>query len=101
MLLSGFASPIENMPDWLQTADAGQPGSVLHGDRQGLFLKDMPDVIVIQNLWPMAIIGTVTLSSATWLFRHRGVNQRRAAAAGSRGSDLCRLGDLCRLAKRG
>ena len=35
MLLSGFASPIENMPDWLQYADAGQPGPALHGDRQG------------------------------------------------------------------
>ena len=35
MLLSGFATPIENMPDWLQTADAGEPDAPFHGDREG------------------------------------------------------------------
>ena len=29
MLLSGFASPVENMPDWLQTLTHGEPGAAL------------------------------------------------------------------------
>ncbi len=75
-LLSGFASPVENMPDWLQTVTLANPVRYFMVIVKGIFLKDMPASIVVQNLWPMAIIGTVTLSSAIWLFRHRGVNQR-------------------------
>ena len=39
MLLSGFASPVENMPDWLQYRDARQPDPALHGDRQRHILE--------------------------------------------------------------
>jgi ABC-2 type transport system permease protein len=71
MLLSGFASPIENMPDWLQTVTLANPIRYFLVIVKGGFLKDMPAAAVLRNLWPMAVIAAVTLSAATWLFRHR------------------------------
>jgi ABC-2 type transport system permease protein len=71
MMLSGFASPIENMPDWLQTATRANPIRYYIVIVKGVFLKDLPAEMVFQNLWPMALIALVTLSAATWLFRHR------------------------------
>jgi ABC-2 type transport system permease protein len=71
ILLSGFASPIENMPDWLQFVTRANPIRYFIVIVKGIFLKDLPLAIVLENLWPMIVIGTVTLSSATWLFRRR------------------------------
>ena len=70
-LLSGFASPIENMPDWLQTITYGNPLRYFMLIVKGIFLKDLPATIVVENLWPMALIGLITAVSAAWLFRHR------------------------------
>ncbi len=71
MTLSGFASPIENMPDWLQTATLVNPVRYFITICKGVFLKDAPPVVVAENIWPMALIAVVTLSSAAILFRHR------------------------------
>jgi len=71
MTLSGFASPVENMPDWLQYVTLANPVRYFIVIVKGIFLKDAPAAVVAQNVWPMAIIGFVTLSSAAWLFRHR------------------------------
>ncbi len=71
ILLSGFASPIENMPDWLQKVTLANPIRYFVVIVKGIFLKDLPVSVVAQNLWPMLVIGAVTLSSSTWLFRHR------------------------------
>ncbi|HVX14657.1 MAG TPA: ABC transporter permease [Pirellulales bacterium] len=71
MLLSGFASPIENMPDWLQYVSYANPIRYFMVIVKGIFLKDMPAAVAIGYLWPMAIIAAVTLSAATWLFRRR------------------------------
>jgi len=71
MSLSGFASPIENMPDWLQYATLANPIRYYIVIVKGVFLKNAPPDVVFANMWPMAIIAVVTLSSAAWLFRHR------------------------------
>jgi ABC-2 type transport system permease protein len=71
ILLSGFASPIENMPDWLQRATLANPIRYFMVIVKGIFLKDLPAAIVFENLWPMTVIAAVTLSSAAWLFRRR------------------------------
>jgi ABC-2 type transport system permease protein len=71
VLLSGFASPIENMPDWLQSATLVNPVRHFLVIVRGLFLKDMPATEILHNLWPVAAIALVTLSAASWLFRHR------------------------------
>jgi ABC-2 type transport system permease protein len=71
ILLSGFATPIENMPEWLQTLTLANPLRYYVAIIKGVFLKGMPAAIVVQLLWPLAVIALVTLSAATWLLWHR------------------------------
>jgi ABC-2 type transport system permease protein len=71
ILLSGFASPIENMPDWLQTLTLANPVRHFMVIAKGVFLKDMPALEVARNLLPLLVIASVTLSTAIWLFRRR------------------------------
>lgn len=69
--LSGYATPIENMPDWLQQATVVNPLRYYLVIAKGLFLKDMPAPIVFEQVWPMAIIACFTLTGAGWFFRRR------------------------------
>jgi ABC-2 type transport system permease protein len=69
--LSGFATPIENMPHWLQPLTHAIPLRHFLVITKGSFLKAMPIDVLISNTWPMAIIAIFTLSGATWFFRHR------------------------------
>jgi ABC-2 type transport system permease protein len=71
ILLSGFASPIENMPRWLQWLTVANPCRHFLVVSKGVFLKAMPVSEVITNTVPLAIIAAVTLSAATLLFRGR------------------------------
>lgn len=71
VLLSGFATPIENMPDWLQPITFLIPLRYFLVIVKGIFLKAMPMSVVLNNTWPMAVIAIFTLTGATWLFRRR------------------------------
>jgi ABC-2 type transport system permease protein len=71
VLLSGFASPVENMPDWLQTITLADPLRHFIVIAKGVFLKSMPTAEVLHNLWPLVVLAVLTLSAATWLFRRR------------------------------
>jgi ABC-2 type transport system permease protein len=71
VLLSGFASPIENMPDWLRTLTLANPLRHFIVIVKGVFLKEAPAGVLLESLWPLAVIAAVTLSAATWLFRRR------------------------------
>lgn len=71
ILLSGYASPIDNMPGWLQTITYGNPARYFIIIVQGLFLKAMPAAAVYQQLWPMLVIAVLTLGASAWLFRAR------------------------------
>ncbi len=71
VLLSGYATPIENMPTWLQNVTYANPLRFYLVIAKGVFLKDMPFDIVLSNVWPMMLIATFTLSLSTWFFRHR------------------------------
>jgi ABC-2 type transport system permease protein len=71
IILSGFATPIENMPEWLQTITYLNPLRYMLVISRGIFLQDMTAGIVLANIWPMALIGAVTASAAAWLFRNR------------------------------
>jgi ABC-2 type transport system permease protein len=71
MLLSGFASPVENMPDWLQAVTMANPARHFIVIVKGVFLKAMPAEDVLNSLWPLVGIGLATLSASTWLFRRR------------------------------
>lgn len=69
--LSGFATPIENMPVWLQHMTSVISLRYFLVIAKGTFLKAMPWHIVLANTWQMALIACFTLSAATWLFRRR------------------------------
>jgi drug efflux transport system permease protein len=71
ILLSGFLTPVENMPDWLQPITLVDPMRYFTVIARGLFLKAMPASAVAQLLWPMAAIALVTLAAAAWLFGRR------------------------------
>jgi ABC-2 type transport system permease protein len=71
ILLSGFASPIENMPRWLQWLTLANPSRHFLVISKGIFLKDMPASEVFANMIPLVVIAAVTLSGASWLFRSR------------------------------
>ncbi len=69
--LSGFATPVENMPDWLQMATLANPIRHILVLMHGLFLKALPAELAWQSIWPMLVIAAVTLPGAAWLFRRR------------------------------
>jgi ABC-2 type transport system permease protein len=71
MLLSGFATPIDNMPGWLQSVTQLNPLRYFLVIVTGVFMKDIPLHQVVANTIPLMLIATVTLSTASWLFRRR------------------------------
>lgn len=71
ILLSGYASPIDNMPGWMQVITYANPARYFLNIVQGVFLKAMPAEAVLHQLWPLAIIACVTLAASAWLFRAR------------------------------
>jgi ABC-2 type transport system permease protein len=71
IILSGFATPIENMPNWCQWLTVINPIRYMLVFSRGIFLKDLPTMLVLNQLWPMLLIGAATMAAATWLFRRR------------------------------
>jgi ABC-2 type transport system permease protein len=71
VLLSGFATPIENMPAWLQPVTYVIPLRYMLLISKGIFLKDLPASVILNNTWPLAIIALVNLLGAGFLFRRR------------------------------
>jgi ABC-2 type transport system permease protein len=71
VLLSGFPSPVENMPLWLQYVDWLNPLRHFIVIVKGVFLKDLGLAALLPSLWPLLIIATLTLGAADWMFRRR------------------------------
>ncbi|MGD9331548.1 MAG: ABC transporter permease [Desulfobacterales bacterium] len=71
VILSGFATPIANMPVWLQNVTVVNPLRWFLIIVRGIFLKDMPPAVVLANIYPMVLIALATLAAATWLFKRR------------------------------
>lgn len=71
VLLSGFATPIENMPDWLQPFTYIIPLRYMLIIMKGLFLKALPFTAVLNQIWPMLLISCFTLIGAGAFFRKR------------------------------
>ena len=71
MMISGFATPVENMPQFLQHLAQGSPLKHFLIIVQGSFLKSMPAADVWSNVWPMLIIAAVTLTTATLFVQRR------------------------------
>lgn len=71
VLMSGFATPVENMPLVLQWMAQGIPLTHFLVIVEGTFLKAMPASDIIANTWPLAVIALTTLTAATLLVRSR------------------------------
>lgn len=71
ILISGFATPVENMPGWLQVVAEASPLKHFLIIVQGLFLKALPLADVLAHAWPMAVIAAVTLSTAVVFVQRR------------------------------
>lgn len=72
VILSGFASPIENMPqlvEWLSRLDPVRYMLVIS---RGVFLQDMPVAVAVHAIWPMALIGLICMAIA-WAAVRRAV----------------------------
>jgi ABC-2 type transport system permease protein len=71
IILSGFATPIRNMPALVQDLTLLNPMRYFLVVLRGVFLEGTPFHLLIPQFWPLAVIGVVTLAIAGWLFRHR------------------------------
>jgi ABC-2 type transport system permease protein len=71
VILSGFATPIANMPEAVQTLTLLDPLRYFMVVLRGVFLEGTPFHLLLDQFWPMAVIGLSTLTLAGWLFRHR------------------------------
>ena len=71
MLLSGFTTPVSNMPEALQIATLINPLRFAIDLVQRVYLEGVGFATVWPNLLPLLAIAAVTLPLAAWLFRHR------------------------------
>jgi ABC-2 type transport system permease protein len=71
VILSGFATPIGNMPQAVQYITLFNPLRYFMVVLRGVFLEGTPFSLLLNQFWPMALIGVCTLAFAGWLFRHR------------------------------
>ncbi len=72
VILSGFATPIENMPPLIQDLTLANPMRYFLVVVRSSFLEGPPMALIAGQLWPMALIAAVTLTGAAWLFRRSG-----------------------------
>ncbi len=71
VLLSGFATPVENIPEWLRWIAEIIPLKHYLIILQGSFLKALPPQELLASAWPLAIIAAVTLAAAIVIVRRR------------------------------
>jgi ABC-2 type transport system permease protein len=71
VILSGFATPIANMPVLVQHLTLINPLRYFLAILHGVFLEGNSYALLFDQYWPMATIGAVSFPIAGWLFRHR------------------------------
>lgn len=71
VLLSGFATPVENMPIVLQWFAQAIPLTHFLIIIEGSFLKAMPLAVMVRSLWPLLLIALLSLSMAFVFVRGR------------------------------
>jgi ABC-2 type transport system permease protein len=70
-LLSGLSTPISSMPEILQTVTLANPLRYAIDMAQRVYLEGATLDRLVGDLWPLAVIATITLPAAAWMFRHR------------------------------
>jgi drug efflux transport system permease protein len=71
IILSGFATPIANMPEAVQALTLVNPLRYFLIIVRSVFLEQASLSSLLPQYWPMALIGVAALSAAGWLFRKR------------------------------
>ena len=71
IILSGFATPIANMPPLVQDLTTLNPMRYFLVIVRGVFLEGDGIHDLWAQYWPLAVIGLSSMATATWLFRHR------------------------------
>ncbi len=71
ILMSGFATPVENMPSWLVPYTDFVALKYFLILVKGVFLKDISWDIAIWEILPMIALGVVTLGVATLVFKKK------------------------------
>jgi ABC-2 type transport system permease protein len=71
VLLSGYATPIENMPNWLQPFTYFIPLKYMLILSKGIFLKGMGLKIVLENILFLFVISIFNLIGSMVFFRRR------------------------------
>jgi ABC-2 type transport system permease protein len=71
IILSGFATPIANMPPLVQKLTLLNPMRYFLVILRGVFLEGASMRLLWPHYWPMAVIGLLNLTLAARLFRHR------------------------------
>ncbi|WP_268991780.1 ABC transporter permease [Limnobaculum eriocheiris] len=71
ILLSGYVSPVENMPVWLQNLTWINPIRHFTDITKQIYLKDADFSIIWGSLWPLLVITVTTGSIAYWMFRRK------------------------------
>jgi len=70
-LLSGLTTPISNMPEFLQYFTLVNPLRYAIEIVHRVYLEGAGLDRLIPQLWPLAVIALLTLTAASWMFRHR------------------------------
>jgi ABC-2 type transport system permease protein len=71
VILSGFATPIANMPPLIQDLTYLNPMRYFLVVVRGIFLEGSSARSLMPQFLPMAAIGVISLVAAGWLFRRR------------------------------
>lgn len=71
IILSGFATPIANMPEAVQLLTYINPMRYFLIIVRGVYLEGDGVGDLLSQFWPLALIGLASMALAAWLFRHR------------------------------
>jgi len=70
-LLSGLTTPLSSMPGAVQYLTAINPLRYAIDITRRVYLEGAGIHLLVADLWPLGLIAVLTLSAASWMFRHR------------------------------
>jgi ABC-2 type transport system permease protein len=71
ILLSGYISPVENMPLWLQQVTMINPIRHFTEITKQIYLKNADAAVLWQSIWPLLVIIVGSTSGAYAMFRRK------------------------------
>jgi ABC-2 type transport system permease protein len=71
ILLSGLVTPVSSMPEVLQYMTLVNPLRYAIEIMHRVYLEGAGLGRLMTDLWPLAVLAAITLSVASWMFRHR------------------------------